>query len=82
MHNTTIRTVDGRRRFNLRNTNALIGRYDGVIGVKTGTTGQAGYCVIAAAEKNGSRVLVVLLNSPRRWTVTPRLLDTAFSAPI
>lgn len=82
MHDTTIRTTDGRRRFHLRNTNALIGRYDGVIGVKTGTTGQAGYCVIAAAEKNGSRVLVVLLNSPRRWTVTPRLLDTAFSAPL
>jgi len=82
MQDTTIRTVDGRRRFRLHNTNALIGRYDGVIGVKTGTTGQAGYCVIAAAEKNGSRVLVVLLNSPRRWTVTPRLLDTAFSAPL
>src|SRR5919197_4212812 len=64
MHDTTIRTVDGRRRFYLRNTNALIGRYDGAIGVKTGTTGRAGYCVIAAAEKNGSRVIVVLLNSP------------------
>jgi D-alanyl-D-alanine carboxypeptidase (penicillin-binding protein 5/6) len=82
MHDTTIRTVDGRRRFYLRNTNALIGRYDGAIGVKTGTTGRAGYCVIAAAEKNGSRVIVVLLNSPRRWAVAPRLLDTAFDAPL
>ena len=82
MHDTTIRTVDGRRRFYLRNTNALIGRYDGAIGVKTGTTGRAGYCVIAAAEKNGSRVIVVLLNSPQRWAVAPRLLDTAFAAPL
>jgi D-alanyl-D-alanine carboxypeptidase (penicillin-binding protein 5/6) len=79
---TTIHTLDGRRRFYLRNTNALIGHYPGVIGVKTGTTGLAGYCLIAAAEKNGSRVLVVLLNSPRRWSVTPRLLDTAFAAPL
>jgi len=79
---TTIHTLDGRRRFYLRNTNALIGHYPGVIGVKTGTTGLAGYCLIAAAEKNGSRVLVVLLNSPRRWSVTPRLLDTAFATPL
>jgi serine-type D-Ala-D-Ala carboxypeptidase (penicillin-binding protein 5/6) len=79
---TTIRTLDGRRRYYLRNTNALIGHYPGVIGVKTGTTGLAGYCLIAAAEKNGSRVIVVLLNSPRRWSVTPRLLDTAFATPL
>jgi D-alanyl-D-alanine carboxypeptidase (penicillin-binding protein 5/6) len=79
---TTIRTLDGRRHFYLRNTNALIGHYPGAIGVKTGTTGMAGYCLIAAAEKNGTRVLVVLLNSPRRWSVTPRLLDTAFAAPL
>ncbi|MFN2644020.1 MAG: D-alanyl-D-alanine carboxypeptidase family protein [Burkholderiales bacterium] len=81
MHDTTIRTVDGRRRFYLRNTNALVGRYDGAIGVKTGTTGRAGNCVIAAAEKNGSRVIVVLLDSPQRWAVAPRLLDTAFASP-
>ena len=42
----------------------------------------AGYCVIAAAERNGSRVIVVLLNSPRRWAVMPRLLDTAFATPL
>lgn len=79
---TTIRTLDSRRRFYLRNTNALIGHYPGAIGVKTGTTGAAGNCVIAAAERNGSRVIVVLLNSPHRWRVTPRLLDTAFDAPL
>ena len=78
----TIKTVDGRRRFHLRNTNALIGHYSGVIGAKTGTTSRAGYCLIALAERNGVRVLVVLLNSPRRWTVTPRLLDTAFATQL
>jgi len=25
---------------------------------------------------------VVLLNSPQRWSVTPRLLDTAFASPL
>jgi len=75
---TTIRTLDGRRSFHLRNTNALVGRYEGTIGVKTGTTGMAGYCVVAAAERNNSRVIVVLLNAPHRWRVAPRLLDQAF----
>src|SRR3954464_7692846 len=79
---TTIRTLDSGRRFYLRNTNALIGHYPGAIGVKTGTTGAAGNCVIAAAERNGSRVIVVLLNAPRRWSVTPQLLDTAFATPL
>src|ERR671930_1385736 len=46
---TTLRPLDGRRRFYLRNTNALIGHYPGAIGVKTGTTGADGNCVIAAA---------------------------------
>jgi D-alanyl-D-alanine carboxypeptidase (penicillin-binding protein 5/6) len=31
-------TVDGKRRFNLRNRNHLLGRYPGTAGVKTGLT--------------------------------------------
>jgi D-alanyl-D-alanine carboxypeptidase (penicillin-binding protein 5/6) len=76
---TQVRTVDGRRHFNLRNTNFLLGRYSGAIAGKTGTTGAAGYCLVALAERNGVRVTVVLLNSPRRWSVTPRLMDRAFA---
>ena len=79
---TTIRTVDGRRLFHLRNTNALVGRYNGTVAGKTGTTGAAGYCLVALAERDGVRVVVVLLNSPRRWVVTPRIFDKAFSTHI
>ncbi len=74
----TIRTLDGRRRFWLSNTNALVGRYDGVIGVKTGTTWRAGNCLVAIAEKNGVRVLIVLLNARDRWFSAASLLDRAF----
>jgi serine-type D-Ala-D-Ala carboxypeptidase (penicillin-binding protein 5/6) len=73
----TIRTLDGRR-FWLSNTNALIGRYDGVIGVKTGTTWRAGNCLVALAEKDGVRVLIVLLNAHDRWPSAASLLDRAF----
>lgn len=74
----TIRTLDGRHRFWLSNTNALIGRYAGAIGVKTGTTWRAGNCLVAIAEKDGVRVLVVLLNARQRWLSAESLLDRAF----
>jgi len=79
---TTIRTVDGRRQFHLRNTNALVGRYSGTVAGKTGTTGAAGYCLVALAERDGVKVIVVLLNSPRRWAFAPRIFDKAFASHI
>jgi len=79
LRDTQIRTVDGRRKFNVKNTNFLLGRYSGAVAGKTGTTGAAGYCLVALAERDGVRVTVVLLNSPKRWSVTPRLFDRAFA---
>lgn len=77
----TLHTADGRRRFIVRNTNALIGRYEGALGLKTGYTEGAGNCLVALAEKNGSKVLVVLLNAPNRWWNAVGLLERAFEAP-
>ena len=76
----TIRTLDGRS-FALRNTNALIGRYPGAIGLKTGYTEGAGMCLVVLAERDGVRVLAVLLNAPNRWWNAVGLLDRAFAAP-
>lgn len=73
-----IRTVDGRRVFNLENKNKLIGSYPGVIGVKTGYTDRAGRCLIAWAERGSRRVLMILLNAPHRWDDAPFVLDMAF----
>jgi D-alanyl-D-alanine carboxypeptidase (penicillin-binding protein 5/6) len=73
--------AEGGRAFAFRNTNALIGRYDGAIGLKTGYTERAGNCLVALAEKNGVRVLVVLLNAPNRWWNAVGLLDRAFEEP-
>jgi len=68
------------RRFTLASTNALIGRYEGAIGLKTGYTSGAGHCLVALAERDGVRVLVVMLNSPNRWWNAVGLLDRAFEA--
>ena len=73
-----IRTVDGKRRFNLRNKNHLLGRYPGTAGVKTGYTPVAGGCLIALAEREGTRVLLVMLHTRNRWHDAATMLDRAF----
>jgi D-alanyl-D-alanine carboxypeptidase (penicillin-binding protein 5/6) len=77
----SLKTLDGGRSFALRNTNALLGRYPGAIGLKTGHTEGAGNCLVALAERDGVRVLAVLLNAPNRWWNAVGLLDRAFAAP-
>ena len=73
-----VSTVDGRRRFPLSNRNALIGRYDGAIGVKSGFTALAGPCLIVLAERHDVQVLLVMLNGRERWWDAHRMLDRAF----
>ena len=74
-----ISTADAGKKFSLENKNLLIGRYRGAIGVKTGFTGSAGKCLVALAERDGRRVLLVLLNAPDRWWKAEEILDAAFA---
>ena len=70
-------TVEGRS-FYFENKNELIGRYPGAAGVKTGFTPQAGKCLVALAERDGSKALLVLLNAPNRWWDAETMLNQAF----
>jgi D-alanyl-D-alanine carboxypeptidase (penicillin-binding protein 5/6) len=74
-----IRTVDGRRKFAFRTTNALIGHYDGAMGVKTGFTFKAGPCLVAVSKRNNMRVMIVLLNARNRWPNARQMFDVAFA---
>jgi D-alanyl-D-alanine carboxypeptidase (penicillin-binding protein 5/6) len=47
----------------LRQTNDLLGAYPGLIGGKTGITNNAGYCLMEVAERDGHRIITVLLGS-------------------
>ncbi|HCR44314.1 MAG TPA: D-alanyl-D-alanine carboxypeptidase, partial [Ruminococcaceae bacterium] len=47
----------------LVNTNKLVKYYDGITGLKTGTTGKAGSCISATAERNGVSLIAVVLGS-------------------
>jgi D-alanyl-D-alanine carboxypeptidase (penicillin-binding protein 5/6) len=74
-----VQSADGRQRFTVVNRNALIGRFPGVAGVKSGYTRNAGKCLVALAERDGVRVLLVLLNAPDRWWHAHALLERAFA---
>ena len=47
----------------LVNTNRLVRFYDGVDGLKTGNTTEAGYCLTATAKKNDLRLISVVMKS-------------------
>lgn len=49
----------------LYTTNKLLERYPYAIGVKTGYTDDAGLCLVTAAEKDGTRLIIVTLNGVR-----------------
>ena len=50
--------------FGLANTNKMLKLYDGMIGLKTGYTSTAGYCISAVAEQDGMRLIAVVLGEP------------------
>lgn len=59
--NTKITNGNGENRY-LKNKNKLLSTLDGCIGVKTGFTDDAGRCLVSAIEKDGMRVVCVVLN--------------------
>ncbi len=70
-----IAPVSDRRTYVLRNTNRLLGRIPGVEGVKTGFTSKAGRCLIAKVSQDGKDLLLVILNSNRRWNTAMSLIS-------
>lgn len=69
-------------RFYLQNWNGLLGVYPGASGVKIGNTGKAGYTTIVASEREGKKLLAVLLGAPgvlERDLWTAELLDLGFN---
>ena len=56
-------------------TNELFTEYPGVIGVKTGTTDNAGDCLVAMVDRAQGRALTVVLGSEDRYADTRQLLD-------
>ena len=66
----------------MRNTNSLIGRYQGADGGKTGFICASGFNVMASATRNGRRLIAVVLGSPSspvRGAKTAGMLERGFN---
>lgn len=67
IYETYLRT-DTDSKFWLVNTNKLVRFYNGVDGLKTGYTEEAGYCLTATINKDNMRVIAVVMGEPTSTT--------------
>lgn len=60
-------------------TNRLLWSYSGADGVKTGTTSDAGQCLVASATREGRQLVAALLHSDDRWSDAASLLEFGYT---
>ena len=75
-------TKQGSKPFTLSNTNKLIRHYQGATGLKTGSTSKAKFCLAATAERNGIKLISVVMAAPdskARVRDSAKLLDYGFA---
>ena len=73
---------DTNKKFWLVNTNKLIKTFDGMDGLKTGYTKEAGYCLTATAKRKGMRLIGVIMGeetSTKRNEEMTKMLDYGFN---
>ena len=64
MENITHVTAQGTKEFCLTNTNKLIRSMDGCVGLKTGSTSKARFCISAVAKRENLTLLAVVMGAP------------------
>ncbi len=82
MDTMTHTTKNGSTEFGLTNTNKLLRQYDGITGLKTGSTSKARYCLSATATRNDIDMIAVVLSAPdtkTRFKEAATLLNYGFS---
>lgn len=76
---TNIVSVDKKYSHQLFNLNRLLSDVKGVLGVKTGTTEEAKENLVTLVERDGHKILLVVLGSSDRFPETTKLIDWAYS---
>lgn len=82
MDEITHKTKKGESQFGLTNTNKLIRTYQGITGLKTGSTSKAKYCLSATAQREQISLTAVVMAAPDhkiRFVETASLLDYGFA---
>ena len=75
-------TKKGKTEFGLTNTNKLVRFYQGITGLKTGSTGLAKYCLAASAKRNNMDLIAVIMAAPdtkTRFAEASKLLNYGFA---
>lgn len=75
----TISDVTHTRFHPLTNVNTLLGKIPGVAGIKTGWTEEAGENLVTLVERNGHRIIIVVLKSQNRFADTESLITWVFT---
>jgi len=75
----TITDISGENQYQLQTTNLLLGKVDGLKGIKTGWTENAGECLITYTERDGKKIITVVLNSADRFGESEQLINWAFN---
>lgn len=76
------KTKKGETEFGLTNTNKLVRFYDGITGLKTGSTSKAKYCLSASAHRDDMDLIAVIMAAPdhkKRFSEAQALLDYGFA---
>ena len=74
-------SLDGSRSFTVNNKNAFLNMMEGALTGKTGFTNGAGYCYVGALEREGKRLIAVVLacgwpnNRTWKWSDTKKLMS-------
>ena len=82
MEDITHVTRKGSSKFTLTNTNKLLRSYEGCVGLKTGSTSLAKYCLSAVAQRNGITLIASVMAAPdpkTRFRDAAALLNYGFS---
>jgi D-alanyl-D-alanine carboxypeptidase len=64
----------------LKNLNQLLGKIPGVSGIKTGWTEEAGENLVTLVERDGHKVIIVILKSKDRFEDTKNIIHWVFSS--
>ncbi|MDP3888544.1 MAG: D-alanyl-D-alanine carboxypeptidase family protein [bacterium] len=71
-------SIDGKINHFIFNVNQLLGKIPGVFGIKTGFTDNAGECLISYVERDGRKIIIVLLGSEDRFGESEKLINWVF----
>ncbi|HEX6977039.1 MAG TPA: D-alanyl-D-alanine carboxypeptidase family protein [Patescibacteria group bacterium] len=75
-----IKSQDGKMVYDLKNINQLLGKVDGVDGVKTGWTENARENLVTHVKRNGRDVMIAILGSQDRFGETTEVVNWVFSS--